>query len=215
MVSFSQLLLVAGAALVFALVPGPAVVFVVTRSVDQNRRAGMASGLGVAVGNWVLVVGAAYGLSALLATSTAAYNVVRFTGAAYLIYLGVRRLLDRRTTFEADAAPAQPLRRLFGQGTLVGLLNPKAALFFFSFLPQFVVGGHGSVATQMMVLGTLVVGITLLSDCGYAALAGGVGQALLRKPKVVRRQQIVAGCVYIGLGVVAAMTGPSTAKAST
>ncbi|NUP50964.1 MAG: LysE family translocator [Catenulispora sp.] len=214
MVSFSQLVLVSGAALIFALVPGPAVVFIVTRSVDQNRRAGMASGLGVAVGNWTLVVGAAYGLSALLATSTAAYNVVRFTGAAYLVYLGVRRLLDRRATFEAEAAPAVSLRRLFGQGALVGVLNPKAALFFFSFLPQFVVTGHGAVATQMLLLGTVVVAITLASDCLYAALAGGVGQALLRKPKVVRRQQVVAGCVYIGLGVAAAVTGPSTAKAT-
>jgi threonine/homoserine/homoserine lactone efflux protein len=214
MISFSQLILVSGAALVFALVPGPAVVFIVTRSVDQNRRAGMASGLGVAVGNWVLVIGAAYGLSALLATSTVAYDVVRFAGAAYLIYLGVRRLVDRRASFEADAAPAQPLRRLFGQGVVVGLLNPKAALFFFSFLPQFVVAGNGAVATQMLVLGTVVVLITLGSDCGYAALAGGVGQALLRRPKVVRRQQVVAGCVYIGLGVAAAVTGPSGTKAA-
>ncbi|NUR25594.1 MAG: LysE family translocator [Catenulispora sp.] len=214
MISFSQLLLVSGAALVFALVPGPAVVFIVTRSVDQNRRAGMVSGAGVAVGNWVLVIGAAYGLSALLATSAVAYDVVRFAGAAYLIYLGVRRLLDRRATFEADAAPAQPLRRLFGQGAVVGLLNPKAALFFFSFLPQFVVAGNGAVATQMLVLGTVVVLITLASDCGYAALAGGVGQALLRRPKMVRRQQVVAGCVYIGLGVAAAVTGPSGTKAA-
>lgn len=215
MVSFSQLVLVSGAALIFALVPGPAVVFIVTRSVDQNRRAGMASGLGVAVGNWALVVGAAYGLSALLAASTVAYDVVRFTGAAYLIHLGVQRLRDRRATFEAGAVPpAQPLRRLFRQGVLVGLLNPKAALFFFSFLPQFVVGGHGAVATQMLVLGTVVVAITLASDCGYATLAGGVGQALLRRPKVVRRQQVVAGCVYIALGVVAAVTGPNTTKAT-
>ena len=95
MVSFSQLLLVSGAALLFALVPGPAVVFIVTRSVDQSRRAGMASGLGVACGNWALVFGAAFGLSALLATSEIAYDVVRFSGAAYLVYLGVRRLLDR------------------------------------------------------------------------------------------------------------------------
>lgn len=214
MISFSQLLLVSGAALVFALVPGPAVVFIVTRSVDQNRRAGMVSGMGVALGNWALVVGAAYGLSALLATSTIAYDVVRFAGAAYLIYLGVRRLLDRRATFEAEDAPAQPLRRLFGQGVVVGVLNPKAALFFFSFLPQFVVAGHGAVATQMLVLGTVVVLITLASDCGYATLAGGVGQALLRRPKVVRRQQVVAGCVYIGLGVAAAVTGPSGTKAA-
>jgi threonine/homoserine/homoserine lactone efflux protein len=215
MVTLSQLLLVAGAAVVFALVPGPAVVFIVTRSVDQSRRAGMASGLGVASGNLALVFAAAFGLSALLSTSEIAYDVVRYAGAAYLVYLGVRRLLDRAApTGAEDAPPPKPLSRLFGQGVVVGVLNPKAALFFFSFLPQFVNQGHGAVAAQMVVLGTLVVAITLLSDCCYAALAGGVAQSLLRKPKVVRRQQIVAGCVYIGLGVAAALSGPShTAKA--
>ena len=215
MVTLSQLMLVAGAALIFALVPGPAVVFIVTRSVDQSRRAGMASGLGVACGNQALVVAAAFGLSALLATSEIAYDVVRFAGAAYLIYLGVRRLLDRTVPGEAGAAVPKPLSRLYGQGVVVGVLNPKAALFFFSFLPQFVNQGHGAVAAQMLILGTLVVAITLVSDCCYAALAGGVAQTLLRKPKVVRRQQIVAGCVYIGLGIAAAVSGPShtTAKA--
>jgi threonine/homoserine/homoserine lactone efflux protein len=215
MVTLSQLVLVAGAAVVFALVPGPAVVFIVTRSVDQSRRAGVASGLGVACGNLALVIAAAFGLSALLATSEIAYDVVRFAGAAYLVYLGVRRLLDRSVPSEAGEAVPKPLSRLYGQGVVVGVLNPKAALFFFSFLPQFVNQGHGAVAAQLLVLGTLVVAITLVSDCCYAALAGGVAQSLLRKPKVVRRQQIVAGCVYIGLGVAAAVSGPShtTAKA--
>jgi threonine/homoserine/homoserine lactone efflux protein len=213
MVSMSQLMLVAGAALVFALVPGPAVVFVVTRSVDQSRRAGMTSGLGVACGNLALVFAAAFGLSALLATSEIAYDGVRFAGAAYLVYLGVRRLLDRSLPSGDDAAPPKSLSRLYGQGVVVGVLNPKAALFFFSFLPQFVNQGHGAVAAQMVVLGTLVVAITLVSDCGYAALAGGVAQSLLRKPKVVRRQQVVAGCVYIGLGIAAAVSGPSHATA--
>ena len=96
---------------------------------------------------------------------------------------------------------------------MVGVLNPKAALFFFSFLPQFVNQGHGAVAAQMLVLGTLVVAITLVSDCCYAALAGGVAQTLLRKPKVVRRQQIVAGCVYIGLGSRRRSVGPRTPRA--
>ncbi|WP_194918343.1 LysE family translocator [Catenulispora rubra] len=215
MVTLSQLVLVAGAAVVFAVVPGPAVVFIVTRSVDQSRRAGVASGLGVACGNLALVVAAAFGLSALLTTSEIAYDVVRFAGAAYLVYLGVRRLLDRSVPSEAGEAVPQRLSRLFGQGLVVGVLNPKAALFIFSFLPQFVNQGHGAVAAQMLVLGTVVVAITLVSDCCYAALAGGVAQSLLRRPKVVRRQQIVAGCVYIGLGVAAAVSGPShsTAKA--
>jgi threonine/homoserine/homoserine lactone efflux protein len=212
-VTFSQLMLVAGAALIFALVPGPAVVFIVTRSVDQSRRAGVASGLGVACGNQALVVAAAFGLSALLATSEIAYDVVRFAGAGYLVYLGVRRLVDRGVPGQAGVAVPKPLSRLYGQGVVVGVLNPKAALFFFSFLPQFVDQGHGAVAAQMLVLGTLVVAITLVSDCSYAALAGGVAQTLLRKPKVVRRQQIVAGCVYIGLGIAAAVSGPSHATA--
>ena len=214
MLSLSQLLLVSGAAVIFALVPGPAVVFIVTRSVDQNRRAGMASGLGVACGNLALVLAAAFGLSALLATSEIAYDVVRFAGAAYLVYLGIRRLLDRSFSTDVESAPPKPLSRLYGQGALVGILNPKAALFFFSFLPQFVVRGHGAVAWQMVVLGTLVVAITLVSDCCYAAVAGGIAQSLLRKPKIVRRQQVVAGCVYIGLGVAAAVSGPSSAKSS-
>jgi len=217
MVTTSQLMLVAGAALIFALVPGPAVVFIVTRSVDQSRRAGMTSSLGVACGNLAFVFAAAFGLSALLATSEIAYDVVRFSGAAYLIYLGVRRLMDRTVpSGDGVAPPAKPLARLYGQGVVVGVLNPKAALFFFSFLPQFVNQNHGAVAAQMLVLGTLVVAITLVSDCCYAALAGGVAQSLLRKPKVVRRQQVVAGCVYIGLGIAAAVSGPShttTAKA--
>lgn len=215
MVSTSQLILVTGAALIFALVPGPAVVFIVTRSVDQSRRAGMASGLGVACGNLALVFAAAFGLSALFATSEIAYDVVRFAGASYLVYLGVRRLLDRSVPSGDEAAPPpKPLSRLYAQGVIVGVLNPKAALFFFSFLPQFVDQGHGAVAAQMLILGTLVVAITLAGDCSYAALAGGVAQTLLRKPKVVRRQQLVAGCVYIGLGIAAAVSGPSHSTAA-
>jgi threonine/homoserine/homoserine lactone efflux protein len=214
MLTSEQLLLVSGAALVFALVPGPAVIYVITRSADQNRRAGVMSGLGVGTGNLVLVIAAAFGLSALLASSLAAYNTLRYVGAAYLVYLGVRRLMDRSLPEGPGATTPQPLSRIYNQGFLVGLLNPKAALFFLSFLPQFAHRGQGGLATQIMLLGTLVVLITFASDCGYAFLAGGIAQALLRKPHVVRRQQVVAGCVYVGLGVVAALNGPSSTKAA-
>jgi threonine/homoserine/homoserine lactone efflux protein len=204
MITVEQLLLVSGAALVFAVVPGPAVLYIVTRSADQNRRAGLVSGLGVATGNLALVFAAAFGLSTLLASSL----------AAYLVYLGVRRLLDRSVPAEGlgRAAP-QPLSRVYRQGLLVGLLNPKAALFFLSFLPQFAHGNHGGLAAQIVILGTVVVVITLLSDACYAFMAGGIAQALLRRPEIVRRQQVVAGCLYVGLGVVAALNGRGAQKA--
>ena len=202
------------AALVLLVIPGPAVLYIVAQSISRGRLAGIVSMLGIQVGGLVHVAVAAAGLSALLVRSAVAFNVVKYAGAAYLIFLGLRRILGKDEE-ETPGAPAEKsLRRLFAQGVVINVLNPKTALFFFSFLPQFVVAGNGAVATQMLVLGTVVVLITLGSDCGYAALAGGVGQALLRRPKVVRRQQVVAGCVYIGLGVAAAVTGPSGTKAA-
>lgn len=214
MVTAAQLALVSGAAVIFAVVPGPAVIYIITRSVDQNRKAGIMSGLGVALGNQVLVVLAAFGLSALLASSLAAYDTVRFIGAAYLMYLGVRRLRDKTPPAELGQLPPMSLRRIYGQGFTVGLFNPKAALFFLSFLPQFVVRSHGQVAMQIILLGTLVVVLTLGSDCCYAVLASGIARTVLRRPHLVRRQQIVAGCVYIGLGLTAAFTGRAATSSS-
>jgi len=211
MLTINQLLLVSGAALIFALVPGPAVIYIITRSTDQSRRAGIVSGLGVGTGNLALVVAAAFGLSALLASSLLAYNVVRYLGAAYLLYLGIRRLLDRSVPADAGAVRALPLPRIYRQGLVVGLLNPKAALFFLSFLPQFVDRSHGSIALQIVLLGVLVVAITFGSDVCYAVLAGSIAESVLRKPRVIRRQQLVAGFVYVGLGLAAALTGPASA----
>lgn len=207
MVTLDQLLVVSGAALIFALVPGPAVIFVIARSAEQNRRAGIVSGLGIGVGNLALVVAAALGLSALLASSPVAYNVVKYLGAAYLAYLGVRRLMERSVPEDLEAIQPEPLRRIFHQGLLVGLLNPKAALFFLSFLPQFVDRDRGQVASQIVLLGFVVVVITIISDSCYAFLAGSIAQSMLRKRRVVRAQQLVAGCVYIGLGLAAALSG--------
>jgi threonine/homoserine/homoserine lactone efflux protein len=207
MITAAQLLAVSGAALIFAVVPGPAVMYVITRSADQNRQAGIISGFGVGIGNLVLVFVAAFGLSALLASSLVAYNVVRYAGAAYLVYLGVRRLLDKSAQEVTGRVDPQPPLRIWLQGLMVGLFNPKAALFFLSFLPQFVVAAHGSVALQIIVLGSIVAVITFGSDTCYALLAGGIAQTLLRKPQLVRGQRIVAGCVYIGLGLAAALIG--------
>ncbi len=207
MVTLDQLLLVSGAALIFAVVPGPAVIYVITRSTDQNWQAGIVSCLGVGTGNLALVVAAAFGLSALLASSQVAYDVVRYCGAAYLVYLGIRRLLDRSVLTSIGSAPPQPLPRAYSEGLVVGLFNPKAALFFLAFLPQFVDRAHGAIAFQITLLGCLVVVITFASDTCYAVLAGTIAQGVLRKPRLIRGQQLVAGCVYIGLGLTAAFTG--------
>jgi threonine/homoserine/homoserine lactone efflux protein len=207
MVTLSQLLLTAGAAIIFALVPGPAVIYVITRSIDQSPRAGILSALGVATGNLALVVAAAVGLSALLASSPLAYTIVRYVGAAYLVYLGIRKFLDRSKLADIESTRAQPLTRLYQEGLVVGVLNPKAALFFLAFLPQFVDRDHGAIALQIILLGCLVVALTFASDSCYAALAGGIAQRVLRKPRLIRGQQVVAACVYIGLGLFAAFAG--------
>ncbi|MFL6141466.1 MAG: LysE family translocator [Labedaea sp.] len=212
MLTIDQLLLICAAAVVFAVVPGPAVVYVITRSVHQSRQAGILSALGVGAGNLVLVLGTAFGLSALLVSSSLLYNIVRFLGAGYLVYLGVRKLLDRTRLPGVDSVEEQSLLHVCRQGLVVGLLNPKAALFFLAFLPQFVDRERGAIVLQVILLGAVVVAITFVSDGCYALLAGTIASGL-RKPRMVKVQRLVAGTVYIGLGLGAALTG-STAAAS-
>jgi threonine/homoserine/homoserine lactone efflux protein len=194
-------------ALVLLLTPGPAVLYIVARSLDQGRVAGLVSVLSVEVGNFFHVVAATFGLSALLVSSALAFSVVKYLGAAYLVYLGVRRLLAR------DAVPAevrverQSLRRIFGQGVLVATLNPKTALFFLAFLPQFVQPARGAVALQFLLLGSLFVLMAIVTDGLYALLAGAAGQWLKGNGAVrtLRAERVVVGTVYIGLGISAAL----------
>ena len=196
------------AALLFAVVPGPAVIYIVTRSIDQGRSAGLVSALGIATGTLVHVPLATVGLSALLVSSAVAFTMVKYLGAAYLVYLGIRKLLDRQAD-DLGAAPAsRTLRRIYGQGALVGVLNPKTALFFLAFLPQFVDPARGSTALQLAALGVLLVCISLLSDSCYALLTGTAGSWLRRRgPHLIRRQRLVSGSIYIALGVSAAVAG--------
>jgi len=193
MVTLSQLLLVAGAALIFALVPGPAVVFIVTRSVDQSRRAGMASGLGVACGNQALVVAAAFGLSALLATSEIAYDVVRFAGAAYLVYLGVQSLRSVRRGEERLEAP-KPVGSPFRQGLVTNLLNPKLAVLFTTLLPQFIAQGDPAAKSALLAAVFLAIGLTWLVI--YTLIVGVVARS--RRFRVIT--EAITGVVLIALG---------------
>jgi threonine/homoserine/homoserine lactone efflux protein len=194
-----------GAALALAVVPGPAVLYVVARSVDQGRAAGLVSVLGIAAGGLVHVAAAAVGLSSLLVSSARAFEVVKYAGAAYLVLLGVRRLLGR----DGDATPHGSLprgrRRLFSQGVVVNVLNPKTALFFLAFLPQFVDVSRGAVALQILVLGLLFVVVALVSDSAWALAAGTAGARLRGSFGFLRVQRYVSGSIFVGLGAVAAL----------
>jgi len=212
----STLALFTLAAITLLVIPGPAVLYIVTRSVDQGRAAGLASVCGVHVGTLVHVAAAALGLSALLVSSATAYHAVRWLGAAYLIWLGVRRLLAR----DEAAAAAGPgprrlgLRRIFAQGVVVNVLNPKTALFFFAFLPQFVDTSRGSVPFQVLVFGVAFVLLGLLSDGAYAVAASAGAGWLRRRPGVARASRLVSGGVLIGLGVTTALAGSRSSASS-
>ncbi|HEY6706817.1 MAG TPA: LysE family translocator [Actinomycetota bacterium] len=211
MPEMSTLALFAVAAVTLLLIPGPAVLYIVTRTLDQGRAAGLASVCGVHVGTLLHVTAAALGLSALLVSSATAYDTVRWLGAAYLVWLGVRRLLARDE--DVPAAAADPgarrpgLGRIFAQGVVVNVLNPKTALFFFAFLPQFVDTSRGSVPFQVVVLGAAFVLLGLLSDGAYALLASTGAGWLRRRPTVAKASRLVSGGVLISLGVTTALAG--------
>lgn len=197
------LLVFAASALALLLVPGPAVLYITTRSAAQGRRAGLVSVLGIHAGTLVHVVAAVAGLSTVLATSAIAFSVVKYAGAAYLITLGVLALArGRRRSPTASVAPRSP-RRLFVDGFLVNLFNPKTALFFLAFLPQFVRPGGAPVWAQTLVLGMLFVALGTLSDSAYALASARVGRWLRSRRRSRERGPLVEGGVLVGLGVAA------------
>jgi threonine/homoserine/homoserine lactone efflux protein len=198
----STIALFALASLALAVVPGPAVTYIVTQSVDKGRRAGLASALGVASGGFVHVVAATAGLSALIASSAAAFTVVKLVGAAYLIAVGIRRMLTKDETV-TEPQPA-PLQRIWAQGVVVNVLNPKTALFFLAFLPQFVDPHRGTIWTQVAVLGCLFSLIALTSDATYALLADALAARLKRGSRAAGIQRYVSGGIFVALGVTAA-----------
>jgi threonine/homoserine/homoserine lactone efflux protein len=209
MPSWTSLVLFAAASIALLVVPGPSVLYIVTRSVSQGRRAGLISVLGVHVGSVVHVTAAALGLSALLASSGTAFAVVKYLGAGYLIWLGVQKLRHRRAG-PLDGAPPVGRGRLFTQGVVVNVLNPKTAIFFLAFLPQFVNPERGPVAAQIIVLGICFIALGVLSDGGYALLAGSISGRIRRTDRVQRRLDRASGVVYLGLGAGAALAGRST-----
>jgi threonine/homoserine/homoserine lactone efflux protein len=202
--------LFAVASILLAIVPGPAVTYIVTQSIDKGRRAGLFCALGVASGGVVHVAAATVGLSALIASSATAFTVVKLVGAAYLIIVGIRRILSRDDDEEAvEGAPADA-RQLYLQGVVVNVLNPKTALFFLAFLPQFVDPDRGSVTLQVAVLGTTFALIALASDAAYALLADALAGRLRRSGTGARIRRWVSGGIFVGLGISAAVARRAT-----
>lgn len=204
MIDPSKLLMFISAVIVFLIIPGPAVVYIVTQSVTQGRMAGFISALGMAVGGVGHVIAAALGISALLMSSTLAFSVVKYLGAAYLIYLGVCKLFTQEESQELGFSNNRKLDQIFYQAIIVNLLNPKAALFFLSFLPQFISESNGSVSKQILFLGAIVLIMGLINDSLYAFLAGSMGGWVRSSSQVKRIKRYFSGGIYIALGVMAA-----------
>jgi len=195
------------AALALFVIPGPAVLYIITRSLAGGRKAGLVSVAGIHAGSLVHIGAAIAGLSALLATSAVAFGAVKWAGAAFLIYLGVRTFLNRSGPVEQLAAiePA-PLRTVFRQGFVVNALNPKTAIFFLAFVPQFVDSSRGT-TSQILILSTLFIALGVISDGLYATVFGSVGQRLTRTDWWRTGRWAVPATMYIGLGLVAGFAG--------
>jgi threonine/homoserine/homoserine lactone efflux protein len=192
------------AAAPLAVVPGPAVAYIVTQSIDQGRRAGLVSALGVASGGLVHVAAATVGLSALIASSATAFTAVKLVGAAYLIVVGIRRILSGEGEEPERRALRAPLRRVYRQGVIVNVLNPKTALFFLAFLPQFVDPDRGAVWPQVAMLGVIFVSVAVLSDMTYALVSDAIAERIRRTGTGAKVRRWLTGGVFVALGVTAA-----------
>ena len=192
------------AAVLLAIAPGPGMLYVLARSLAGGKREGVLSAFGTFLGGMVHVFAAALGVSIILARSAAAFATVKYLGAAYLCFLGVRMILDARKDKATDsgAAPTmgKPARNPLWQGVATEVLNPKTALFFLSFIPQFVVRGNGHVFLQFIALGTISVVMNTSADLIVIALAGPLGEKIRSSSTFRRRQRTVTGAVMIGLG---------------
>jgi len=207
MIEFSQLTFFLGASLALLLVPGPAVLYITARSANQGRLAGLVSVLAIETANFLQAVAATLGLSALLLSSALAFDVVKYLGAAYLIYLGIRKLFVHNEQTENGALKQESLARIYCQGFAINMLNPKTALFYFAFLPQFVDPAKGNVTGQTLLLGAIFVGMALVTDSMYAIVFSSLAERLKGSQHFLKGQRYFAGLVYVGLGITTALTG--------
>lgn len=206
----STLMLFSGAALALLLIPGPAVLYIVARSASQGRRAGLISVAGIHVGTLAHIAAAVLGLSAIVLASATAFTVVKYAGAAYLVFLGISAI-RRRGGFVEPAGEANPRsrspRRIFTDAVVLNILNPKTAVFFLAFVPQFVDVDAGNAGTQVVALGLLFIALGVVTDGIYAVVGGWLGGHLRRSALVARRSETTAGAIYVGLGITTALAG--------
>ena len=205
MIATTTLLAFIGASMIVLLTPGPGVLYVVTRGAVQGRRAGIVSAVGLSAGAFVHVIAAVVGLSAILATSATAFTIVKFAGAAYLIWIGVQAILSRGGLAKPDTVAPQPMRRLFLDGVVISIFNPKIAIFFLAYLPLFTDPALGSVTVQLAILGSLYCVLSVISDGAYAILASGASgwfrDRMLNSPVM----RYLTGSIFVGLGIHAAL----------
>jgi threonine/homoserine/homoserine lactone efflux protein len=208
----SSLLLFVSAALVLLAIPGPAIFYIVGRAMGQGRAAGLVSALGIAVGTLFHVAAAVVGLSALLMSSALAFSAVKYLGAAYLIFLGLQKLFSKDSFAPSGPSGRTPLRRIFVQGVVVNILNPKTALFFFAFLPQFVDASRGKVAGQIFFLGMLFAAMGALTDSLWGLFAGTLARWLRSNSRWTELPRYVSGGMLISLGLATAFAGSANRK---
>jgi len=207
LISHSSLILFVTGAAILLVIPGPAVTYIVSRSIGHGRNAGLVSALGITTGTLFHIVAATLGLSALLASSALAFQSIKYIGAAYLLYLGVKTLLQKQEELVRATRGETKLSRLYGQGFLVCLFNPKTALFFLAFLPQFVDPARGHVTLQILQLGILFALMGWCSDSMYALVAGTVAERIRSSARLRRAQRNVSGGALIALGLASAFSG--------
>ncbi len=205
MPSIESLIAFGIASLALLVIPGPAVLYIINRSVTDGRNVALAAVAGLEIGNFMHVIAATVGLSAVIAASATAFLIVKWIGAGYLVYIGIRTLVKRPQAV-TQASDQMTRRRAFTQGIVVNTFNPKVALFFLSFLPQFIDADRGSAALQSLILGTTFVILGSVSDSLFALLASALRGTLLRGKSLPFVQRYVAGTVFIALGAIASST---------
>lgn len=205
----TSIILFIAAASVLLIVPGPAVIYIVNRSLDQGKLAGIVSVLGIGTGTLIHIAAAALGISAVLASSVVAFNALKYAGALYLIYLGLQKFFSKEELILNNGYRKTQLQKVYYQGIIVNLLNPKTALFFLAFLPQFINHTKGNVTSQILFLGFLLVLMGMISDGLYALLAGYLGTMIKKKAELLKTRKYLSGTIYFALGIAAVLSGTS------
>ncbi|MEE9442514.1 MAG: LysE family translocator [candidate division Zixibacteria bacterium] len=207
MFDLTALLLFATANFLVLITPGPAVMYTITRSLDQGKRAGLLSVYGLALGTFPHALAVAFGVASLLASSVSAFNIMRYIGAGYLIYLGICRLREGKMTWKVDVKKSRTGMAAFLESFVVGVLNPKSVLFFLAFLPQFIDPSRGNPMIQTLVLWVISQIMAVAVGSAYALLAARFRQWLSRRKTFSTAGNYISGSIYIGLGLAAALTG--------